>query len=76
MRQIDQDELVAIVASALRATNKPAIAKLLHHDAATALTARLLVAGSIASAMRRLEILTDAPEPPPFQWPDADIRLV
>jgi len=46
------------------------IKALQHHEPAQRLRARLRVAEVLMKDLGRLEILTNAPPPPPFRYPD------
>lgn len=70
MRQVGQDELVNILQSALRKLKPSAIKGLTDWRPTERLRARVMAAQLIAQDLKRLEILADAPEPPPFRYPD------
>ena len=62
MRYVGKDEQVQMIAAALRRVPETAIKQLGHHEVEIRLRARVATAVVIADAMRRLEVLTSAPE--------------
>lgn len=70
MRQVNRDELRDRLASALRKISASQYKDLQHHEPARRLRARLRIGDVMVEAVRHYEILTDAPPPPPFRYPD------
>lgn len=68
MRQVNQDELVNVLQASIRKARFTELKALQHHDATERLRARVAVAEMIAGDMKRFEILTTAPPPPPFRY--------
>jgi len=66
MRQVNRDELVHILQAGIRDWTKTLLKDLQHYDPDRRLLARLIAAGLLADKLKRLEVLTDAPEPPGF----------
>lgn len=62
MRYVGHDEQVQLIASALRRVPTMTVKQLAHFDTSTRLKARVAAALVIVEAMKRLEVLTSAPE--------------
>lgn len=67
MRQVNQDELVHLLVNGLREVSPSLLKQLADGRQKVAGDARYLAAGVIAAKLQRLEILSNAPEPPPFR---------
>lgn len=67
MRQVNRDELVPVLQAAMRAWTRTLLKDLQHLNPERRLLARLIAAGLLADKLKRLEILTDAPEAPGFR---------
>jgi hypothetical protein len=70
MRQVNHDELRNILQAGLRRVPVSQIKALQHHEPAHRLRTRLQIAEVLMKDLGRLEILTNAPPPPPFRYPD------
>lgn len=68
MRQVNMDELVNLLQYGLGRATRSQLKDLQHHDPNTRLRARLTVAAALADRMKRFEILTSAPPPPPIRY--------
>lgn len=68
MRQVNHDELVNRIQAAIRTWPKSVLKGLADHRPDERLRARVQGAAVIAESMKRLEILADSPEPPPFRY--------
>ncbi|MCW6536307.1 hypothetical protein [Sphingomonas lycopersici] len=76
MRQVNRDELVHTLQAGMRDWTKTMLKDLQHYDSERRLRARLIAAGLLADKLKRLEILTDAPEPPGFARIDRNDRAI
>ena len=70
MRQVDRDELIHLLGDGLR-TMTPSLRRMWADPRpAEQRRARYIMAGLLADKLSRLEVLSSAPEPPPFRWID------
>ena len=72
MRQVNHDELVNLIQASIRAWPRSVLKGLADHRPDERLRARVQGAAVIAERMKRLEILADSPEPPPFRYAAVD----
>lgn len=70
MRQVNREELVYVLQSALRKLTPAQIAMMRDHRPAQKLQARVSAAETIATVLDRFEILSSAPKPPSFRYAD------
>ncbi len=68
MRQVDRDELIHLLFAGMRGWT-PSLRKMLNSNVqADRDRARYVAAGILADKLGRLEILSEAPPPPPFRF--------
>ncbi len=72
VRQVNHDELVNRIQAAIRTWPKSVLKGLADHRHDEQLRARVQGAAVIAESLKRLEILADSPEPPPFRYAAID----
>lgn len=72
MRQVNRDELINRIQSAIRSWPKSVLKGLADHRPTEQLRARLLGATMISDKLNRLEILSDSPPPPPIRYADLE----
>jgi len=68
MRQVDEPELIQMIQRAMQGWTPALFKRMQHHDPDERLKGRLLAATLIADRMKRLEILSSAPEGPPVNY--------
>lgn len=74
MRQVGLHELIDMIQSALRRLSSSQIGAMRDWRPAERLRGRLLAAETIARDLQRLEILSNAPPPPPYHYADLEGR--
>ncbi|WEK43001.1 MAG: hypothetical protein P0Y64_16915 [Candidatus Sphingomonas colombiensis] len=75
MRQVNRDELINIIQSAMRGWTKSLLKEFQHHEPDRKFRARVIAAGIIADKMQRLETLSGGCEPPGFRCIDPDAPM-
>ena len=68
MRQVNRDELIHLIYDGMRGVSITVRKMLLSPDQRTRDQGRMMLANVLASKFDRLEILSQAPEPPAFRW--------
>lgn len=78
MRQVNRDELIHILQDGMRTWTASLLNEFRHHDPDKRVRARIIAAGLLADRLKRLEILSDAVEPPGFKHisPNDPLTLV
>jgi hypothetical protein len=72
VRQVNHDELINRIQAAIRSWPTSLLKGLADHRPDERLRARVQGAAVIAESLKRLEILADSPEPPPFRYAAID----
>lgn len=68
MRQVNRDELIHLLYAGMRGWTPTLRKQLASNITAERDKARYIAAGILADQMHRLEILSEAPPPPPFRF--------